>query len=432
MRQLTTLLIVLVFFSCASPKQTQQEPADNVTRIVTELSADVMQGRESFTAGADKAAAFIRNEFKQIGLQPLPGEKDFWQSFSMTRYTPAEKKILLNEKPVNAENIVVITDKGQLHLTHTDSVEMIRIGEGENFFARFNETSKRKGASLITVHPTHAAAFKRVLDFHARGRLIENKDENRNAVYILTDEEVSAFSVDFSNKIETLSLQNVGGMIAGKSRPKEYVIFSGHYDHIGILPAVDGDSIANGADDDASGVTAVIELARHFKKQNNNERTLLFVAFTAEELGGFGSKYFSKKQNPDEVVAMFNIEMIGKDSKFGDNTAFITGYERSDFGAILQKNLEGTAFSFHPDPYPEQRLFYRSDNATLAALGVPAHTISTVQIDKDSLYHTVNDEVNSLNMNNISATIRAIALSATGIVAGKDTPRRIAKPEEQP
>ena len=126
---------------------------------------------------------------------------------------------------------------------------------------------------------------------------------------------------------------------------------------------------------------------------------------------------------------MFNIEMIGKESKFGKNAAFITGYERSDFGAILQKNLVGTDFKFHADPYPSQNLFYRSDNATLAALGVPAHTISTDQIDSDKFYHTVNDEYETLDAVNIWSTIKAIALSARTIVAGTDTPKRIPKLE---
>lgn len=224
-------------------------------------------------------------------------------------------------------------------------------------------------------------------------------------------------------------LHNVVGMIKGSSRPDEYVIFSGHYDHIGIRKAVDGDSIANGADDDASGITAIILLAEHFK-QHPPERSLIFAAFTAEEIGGFGSRFFSQQLDPAQIVAMFNIEMIGKESKFGRNSAFITGFERSDFGKILQRNLEGSDFQFHPDPYPEQRLFYRSDNATLARLGVPAHTISTTQIDKDTLYHSVNDEVESLDMKNIADIIEAIAVSSKSIVDGKDAPTRIAKEEK--
>lgn len=227
------------------------------------------------------------------------------------------------------------------------------------------------------------------------------------------------------NESDKRPLFNVAGMIPGKSKAKEIVVFSGHFDHLGIVKGDGQDSIANGADDDASGVTAMIALAKYYKALNNNERTLVFVAFTAEEIGGFGAKHFSKKLNPDDVVAMFNIEMIGKESKFGKNAAFITGFDKSDFGKILQKNLEGTEFTFHPDPYKSQNLFYRSDNATLAALGVPAHTISTDQIDKDPYYHTVKDEYSTLDTENILATIKAIAKSAISIVKGTDTPSRI-------
>lgn len=283
--------------------------SEYVDRLIKTLSSDEMEGRATFSPGIDRAASFIEQEFKAIGLEPLAGETGFRQSF------------------------------------------------------------EKKGKALF----------------------------------------------------------NVAGMIPGKSKTKEIVVFSGHYDHLGIVKPEDQDSIANGADDDASGTTAMIALAKYYKQLDNNERTLIFVAFTAEEIGGFGAKYFSEKLNPDDVVAMFNIEMIGKESKFGKNAAFITGYERSDFGKILQKNLEGTEFTFHPDPYPKQQLFYRSDNATLAALGVPAHTISTDQIDTDKLYHTVKDEYSSLDTENILATIKAIAKSATSIVKGTDTPARIPK-----
>src|SRR6185436_18948536 len=116
-------------------------------------------------------------------------------------------------------------------------------------------------------------------------------------------------------------------------------------------PDKNQDSIFNGANDDAAGTTAVIMLAKYFSKLKNNERTLIFVAFTAEEIGGYGSRYFSKQLDPEKVVAMFNIEMIGTDSKWGANSAYITGYEKTDMGKILEKNLEGSQFKFYPDPY---------------------------------------------------------------------------------
>jgi Zn-dependent M28 family amino/carboxypeptidase len=217
---------------------------------------------------------------------------------------------------------------------------------------------------------------------------------------------------------------NVIGILLGKSKPDEFVIFSAHYDHLGVAKNGE-DKIYNGANDDASGTTAVIALAKYFKELNQNERTIVFVAFTGEEVGGFGSEFFSKNIDYKKVVAMFNIEMIGTESKWGKNSAYITGFEKSDFGAILQKNLEGSTFNFNPDPYPGEQLFYRSDNARLAALGVPAHTISTSKMDIEPNYHKLSDEVSTLDLENMTEIIKSIAVSSQTIVNGVDTPTRV-------
>jgi hypothetical protein len=94
-------------------------------------------------------------------------------------------------------------------------------------------------------------------------------------------------------------------------------------------------------------------------------------------------------------------------------------------GKILQENLTGTGFTFYPDPYTDQNLFYRSDNATLARLGVPAHTISTSKMDNEPNYHKVSDEIGTLDMENMAMIIKAIALSSKGIISGKETPSRV-------
>jgi Zn-dependent M28 family amino/carboxypeptidase len=237
----------------------------------------------------------------------------------------------------------------------------------------------------------------------------------------------ASYSFDLSQEGDKVMLSNVVGIIPGKSKPNEYVIFSGHFDHLGVSSRnmKDNDSIYNGANDDAAGVTAMIMLAKYFKKINNNERTLIFVAFNAEEMGGFGATYFSKQFDPAQVVAMFNIEMIGTESKWGKNSAFITGFEKTNMGELLQKNLTGTNFTFYPDPYPTQQLFYRSDNATFARLGVPAHTISTSKMDNEPNYHKASDEVATLDLKNMNQIIKAIALSSKGIVAGIETPTQV-------
>ena len=94
-------------------------------------------------------------------------------------------------------------------------------------------------------------------------------------------------------------------------------------------------------------------------------------------------------------------------------------------GKILEKNLSGSQFKFYPDPYIQFDLFYRSDNASLARQGVPAHTISTSKMDVEKYYHTLDDEVETLDLANMTEIIKAIALSSTSIVTGKDTPSRV-------
>ncbi len=418
---------ILILASCRVQKPEQAVEQDEITRIIKTLSADDMQGRGTFTPGIDKAASFIESEFKKIGLQPLTGENDFRQEFKVTRIVPGIAKVVIDGKDIDPMNVLTISDKASLELSNTSGIQVIKLAAGEQFLPRYREILSMTSGVLVLVDESHASIFKRIRDNMNRGRIVEKTGQNPGSVFVIGESSATAFSARSDNKVESLDLFNVAGMIPGKSKEKELVLFSAHYDHLGIVKSVEGDSIANGADDDASGTTAVIALANYYKKLDQNERTLVFVAFTAEEIGGFGARHFSSKLNPDDVVAMFNIEMIGKESRFGKNGAFITGYERSDFGEILQKNLQGTDFKFHPDPYPDQNLFYRSDNATLAALGVPAHTISTDQIDSDKFYHTVNDELETLDPGNIRATIRAIALSARTIIAGTDTPKRIPK-----
>ncbi|MDB5013359.1 MAG: peptidase [Daejeonella sp.] len=418
-------LIAFLLVSCAAKKQSVFVDED-VNRIITTLSADDMEGRSAFTNGINKAASFIESEFKKIGLQPLPGESGFRQAFNMQMLKPISSQIILDNKVIDAADIFIISDKQDVSLTESSEIEVVKIEKGQSVFKRYQSILQSNKSVLVLVDEVHTDAFKRLRERSLQNKFIDPADDQKTtAVFILGNELPKTYSISFKNQLQDVPLYNIAGILPGKSKAKELVIFSAHYDHLGFIDPVAGDSIANGADDDASGVTAVISLARHYKKLGNNERTLVFVAFTAEELGGFGSQHFSSKLSPDDIVAMFNIEMIGKDSKFGKNSAFITGFEKSDFGTILQKNLAGSEFKFYPDPYPEQNLFYRSDNATLAALGVPAHTISTDQIDKDKFYHTVGDELSTLDVQNIIATIKAIALSSRSIVSGTDTPTRL-------
>ena len=230
---------------------------------------------------------------------------------------------------------------------------------------------------------------------------------------------------------DSITSSNIIGVLEGKSRKNEMVVISAHYDHLGMKKEGEGDLIFNGANDDASGVTGVLALAEYWAKKGGNERTIVFIAFTAEEMGLIGSTYFGKGIDASKFIAGINLEMMGKEPATGPKTAWLTGFDRSDFGKIIQKNLEGTGYKLYPDPYPKFRLFFRSDNASLARLGVPAHTFSTTQIDKDPDYHQLSDEAETLDVGIITETIKAVAKGTESIINGKDTPSRVVLDEKK-
>jgi hypothetical protein len=394
--------------------------ATEVERIERTLAADDMQGRRTFTPGIDKAADFIAAEFKKAGIQPLKGDS-YFQEFAMLKSKFLNANGTLNGNPIPEKNIVALSSQNNVKVNDKSGWEKVNIGESDTLFPVVMRLLETKKNYFITVNEKHARMFNGLKRFRE-----QSFESGSNIVLLLTNETPNTFTIEFNQEVTRAPLKNVVGILPGKKKKDEYVIFSGHYDHLGIgKPNEAGDSIFNGANDDASGVTAVIMLAQYYAQQNNNERTLVFAAFTAEEVGGFGSKHFSEQFDPSKVMAMFNIEMIGTESKWGTNSAFITGYEKTDMGTILEKNLQGSAFKFHPDPYPDQQLFYRSDNATLARQGVPAHTISTSKMDSEKFYHTQEDEIETLDMKNMAEIIKSIAVSARSIVAGKDTPSRV-------
>ena len=391
----------------------------DVERIEKKLASDEMEGRRAGSPGIDKAAAFISNEFKTAGLQPLEGSSSYLQSFATLKpkFISAAGKfdgVLIEQK-----NIISYTAKPSLKITHESGFEIVQVKATDTF--RPGSMLQSKKNLLVLVHPAHEKIFANLARYKP-----ETFSTERSLFFVQTDIVSKQFSLEATHEFTEKKLANVVGIVLGKSKKDEYVIFSAHYDHLGIgKPNEAKDSIFNGANDDASGTTAVIVLANYFKKLNNNERTLIFVAFTAEESGGFGSQYFSQQLDPAKIAAMFNIEMIGTHSKWGANSAFITGYEKTDMGKILEKNLQGSQFKFYPDPYPEQQLFYRSDNATLARQGVAAHTISTSKMDVEKFYHTQEDEFETLDMKNMTEIIKAIAISSTSIVTAKETPSRV-------
>jgi len=414
------LLLPITFFSFAQNIDKIINAAE-VERIEMTLSANDMKGRNAFiTADIDKAAAFIAGEFTSIGLQPWKNGTGYRQEFSMITSKFVSTAAVLDGVTADNKNIIVVTTQPVVKINGQSGFEKVSIPAGTNLFREAYKYVGKNKNYLVLVDTSFSKNFSRLSGF--KSNLFQS---DYSTVFILTATAPATFDIESKHEITETKLANVVGLIPGKTKANEIVIFSGHYDHLGIGKPENGDSIYNGANDDAAGTTAMIMLAKYFKALGNNERTLVFAAFTAEEEGGFGSQYFSKQFDAASVMAMFNIEMIGTESKWGKNTAYITGYEKTDMGKILEKNLQGTPFTFYPDPYTEQQLFYRSDNATLARLGVPAHTISTSKMDNEPNYHKASDEIQTLDMENMAMIIKAIATSSGSIVSGKDTPSRV-------
>jgi hypothetical protein len=404
--------------------------AAEVERIEKTLSADDMQGRKTFTPGIDKAAEFIAAEFAKSKLQFLGDNKTYFQEFVMIKAKPVSITGILDKDSLNSNNVVVSTTKEMISIASLTDYEVVTVKKEDEFAKKVFPVLEGEKNMLVFIDTSHARRFKSMQRFIGNAKFASAFSQ----VFILTGNlSPAAINLQIQNQLTEQKLKNVVGVLPGKSKKDEYVVFSGHYDHLGIgKPDKNMDSIYNGANDDAAGTTAVMMLAKYFSAlKEKNERTIIFVAFTAEEIGGFGSSYFSKQLNADKVMAMFNIEMIGTESKWGTNSAYITGYEKSDMGKILQANLTGSKFKFEPDPYPKQNLFYRSDNATLAELGVPAHTISTSKMEEapndEPNYHKQSDEIGTLDMNNMAEIIKAIAISSKTIVSGKATPTRVEK-----
>ena len=420
-----TLLVTgfLIISICVHSQSPQDISVAEVSRIEKALASDTMQGRKVYTAGIKKAAAFIANEFREAGLKPLPGANDFTQTFEIVDPQSTVATITLDGISVDKKNLVAFSAESSATITQNDHYKKVLVKNIADFGTAIFKYMDAEENVIILVDTSLKKHFDRLAGFH-----MPQFNGRGNRIYILTSINPREYRIVLNQKIQKQELTNMVGIIRGKSKQDEYVIFSAHYDHLGIgIPDEAGDSIYNGANDDASGTTAVLALARYFSKTHNNERTLIFATFTAEEIGEFGSAYFSRNFNPDKVVAMLNIEMIGTESKWGRNSTYITGFDKSDMGVILQKNLGNTPFKFYPDPYPEQQLFLRSDNATLAKLGVPAHSISTSKMDVEKYYHKQGDNVETLDLNNMTEIIRAIGLSAGSIISGKDTPTRVQK-----
>ena len=214
---------------------------------------------------------------------------------------------------------------------------------------------------------------------------------------------------------------NVVGLIRGRDPVlrNEAVVIGAHHDHIGVGRPVDGDSIYNGADDDASGVVAVLEIARSLARGDGPRRTVVFLFSTGEEMGLVGTRWYLRHPAVplDRTVADLQVEMIGRPDSLvgGVGRAWLTGYHRSTMGDMLRD----AGNPIVPDPRPEEGFFMRSDNFPFAVEGIPAHTLSSYNMHTD--YHRPSDEVDLVDFEHITKVIEA-AIQAVELLANGEKP----------
>ena len=432
----------------------------NVRAHMEFLASDAMQGRGSGTQFELLAGHYIASQLRQYGVEPAgdagasAGQHSFIQTVALTRQafadapalsfgaagggekrwvhgremvvtritsarlTGALQKLRAGEKPTAGAFVLMTQGEGSdARQLYSQAMAMGQQGAAAVIVAE-NEALRRNWAAMASKLPElplmaaagNGASSMIVLSTDAFKELQATAEGTR----ISFDGTLAA--------AETSYTWNVIGVLPGSDAKlsKEAVLLSAHMDHIGVGVGKAGDRIYNGADDDASGVVAVLELARALAGgRARPKRTVYFVLFGSEEKGGYGAQYFlSRPPVPlARMVANLQFEMIGRpDSKVATDTLWLTGYEHSNLGAQLARH----GARFVPDPHPAQNFFQRSDNYALARRGVVAHTVSSFGLHPE--YHQPDDDIAHINFTHMTRAINSMVAPVNWLVNSNFTP----------
>ncbi len=278
----------------------------------------------------------------------------------------------------------------------------------EQFYLRSDESASDSPTAFNgwLTKDASSALFESVgLDLEEQLKAAENRDFEPVPL------EGLSLDIELEATYREQNSRNVLGVIEGTNNDlkDEYAVFTAHYDHLGITQPVKGDSINNGALDNAAGVSAVLNMARGYKElQPQLKRSLLFLFVGAEEVGLLGSKYWAANPtvHPGKVTANINLDGMNVYGKTND--IVLVGYGRNSVSDVIEEVAGERGVEVKPDPHPDRGYFYRSDHFPLAKQGIPAifPNPGTEFVDKpegykenvdslrDANYHTVNDEIN--------------------------------------
>lgn len=413
------LLVVQPFVFAQEPGEIISE--QEVFAVVQFLASDSLKGRGNGRDELLKAGVFIGNAFKDAGLQTFhqPGYYLPFRPFGGSRNAKPDELIWNGKKISTDQFIYHHKAPGMYAPKRLTDFTVIRI---DSFFTEdiYSKYAAVQGNLLLWTNlpqPGNEEYFPSLIKWPGQGL-------DRDVLLVCAADAPTSLQLSGDAKYYDNLEYNVVGMLKGKKRPEEIILFSAHYDHEGVFRrGRKRDSIMNGANDNASGTAALLTLARYFAKRNDNDRTLLFCAFAGEELGLKGSESFADEINASSIVAGINIEMIGI-SQYGKNDVFITGPGLSDLPAMLEKGFAATPVRVKPGPSEEKELFKRSDNYSFVKKGVPAHTIMSSD-DDEKCYHRPCDEAGRIEIDHMTTIIKAIAIAARSLIKGEETPKRI-------
>lgn len=289
----------------------------------------------------------------------------------------------------------------------------LRVLAADSMKGRGNYTPELKKAAAFIQNEFRAAGL---LPYFSGGSYLQFFNEGPIVPSLLA-------RMDSANYESDKVLANVVAVLPGTTHAGDTLIFSAHYDHVGTEPGSSRyDGIYNGANDNASGTAALLALAHYFAERKNNARTLVFCAFAGEELGLVGSRHFAPMVDAKKVLAVVNLEMLGRHGAAGINSFFITGTRYSTLPDIFKKALAGAQVKLKREVYSEYGdLFLRSDNYPFARRGIPAHTVMSSD-DSERCYHRPCDDWKSINEKHLLNVTNGIITATRTLVSGADQP----------
>ncbi|MBC7925769.1 MAG: M20/M25/M40 family metallo-hydrolase [Bryobacteraceae bacterium] len=438
--------------ACIFPSLHAAEPgAARLKKDVQYLASDKLKGRGVGTPGLESAAEYIAHRFWQIGLQP--GTAGGWfQRVPVTTVEAgdisltigiASKKLALSNTSAKAlvAGPVSVTDAEVVKLDR-DYLRTLKRGElrgkvGITSDFGIAQRSQSAAPELVVVASAKAAEMMTMMPADIPG--IEGDDSRFPITALVTadpdfsklvDESSAGLVKDAKSSAvvqggrRNYQIRNVLGLLPGSDPvlKNTYIIVSAHYDHLGETTG-GPDSIRNGANDDASGVAAMLGVAQRLIRANPRpRRSILFAAWTGEESGGLGSRFYAR--HPiyplQQTVANINIEQIGRydgEGGAGPKRVFMTGYGYSTLGTMMTTAAQTVGVEAYAGP---DAFFARSDNVFLAEAGVPAHTIGASLEFPD--YHKVSDSADKLDYDNMAVLTRAVAATVQAVANSSDEP----------